>query len=196
MKSRDPIDRRSDRSHGVCQLRRPSTPRAISGRRVRGATASASVRFVLVPALVGVTILLGGCAASVPGASAEPQPEDVLPDDFPIPPGASVLLNPGGVGGRGVVTLAVPGAASDVLRYYERELAGVGWQLDPWDGTDPFGEPASGFIMTRDEQTAAISMTQGGDRVEVQINLYQPDQPAPGQGGGHGQMPRPQASLS
>ena len=140
---------------------------------------------------VMATLLLGcsGGTAGTPAQAGVPAPAEVLPDGFPIPADAQVLQAPGGVDGRGVVTLGVPGAPGDILAFYERELPPHDWELEAWKGTDPFGRPTDGFILQRGEETAALSVTAGDDDlVRVQLNFAQPElsKPGEGHGGGHG----------
>src|SRR3712207_6787780 len=91
-----------------------------------------------------MAVLLLGCSAGTAGTPAQaqgPAPAELLPDGFPIPADAQVLQAPGGVGGRGVVTLGVPAPTGEILAFFEKELPSQDWELDPWEGTDPFGNP-------------------------------------------------------
>ena len=54
-------------------------------------------------------------------------------------------------------------ARLDASFLIQRELPAQDWKLDPWEGTDPFGKPTSGFIMERGTENAAMSVTDSED---------------------------------
>lgn len=152
-----------------------------STKRPAAATATAPVRAVQITLGVIVAIIVAMVACSQVASSSGspgPAPADVLPAGFPVPANAEVIPQGGGEPGTGVVTLSVPGAADDVVDFYAEYLPKAGWTTQPWDGTDPYGEVATGLIINRDGEEGALSATDAGDgRSMVQINLNQPVSP-------------------
>jgi hypothetical protein len=150
-----------------------------SGRAGRLATLTPAAKITL-GVMVAILAVMGACATQAAQTeSPGPSAAEVLPADFPVPPDAQVLEGAGGA--NGVVTLSVAASVEDVVDFYAAQLPDAGWKADPWEGTNPHGEAARGFILTRGEETAALSVTQAPDeRSLVEINMHQPVTPTEG----------------
>lgn len=131
--------------------------------------------------LAAVALVLPFIVACTAGTNAQgPTPAELLPDRFPVPQGAQTVTLPG-ASAPSVVTLRVPQPGNDVVGFYATQLPAAGWEVEQWEGTGPTGDPTSGFIIERDGETGALSVTAADDdNAIVQINMHQPTQPTEG----------------
>ena len=142
--------------------------------------------------ILAIIVAMVACSQVAPSSRADgPAPADVLPAGFPVPADAQVVGQAVEQPAAGVVTLSVPATPDELIAFYEEHLPESGWTTDPWEGTNPFGQPAQGLVITKDGDEGALSITQAEDgRATVEINLVQPVSPTEGgagMGGMHGE---------
>ena len=146
-------------------------------KRPQGRTAMAPAMRIALGLIVAVlVVMLALSAAGGSGGEQAAAPGEFLPEGFPVAPGAQLVTPDGGPPGS-VITMSVPGTADETVAFYGERLPQAGWTTEPWEGVDPFGDLAKGFIITKGDASGALSVTPGeNERATVQVNMNQPTQ--------------------